>query len=63
MEPPEAVKGRLEDQVRYSYTKGPVRLTLSQLVGWLAEGLRDRALRETVALLGPGGDRADEDRR
>lgn len=40
VEPPEAVRGRLEDQVRYSYAKGPLRLTLSQLVGRLAAGLQ-----------------------
>jgi hypothetical protein len=47
VEPPEGVKGRLEDQGRYPYTKGPVRLTLAQLVGWIATGL-ERASLETV---------------
>ena len=60
---PEEIGTRVEDQAKYPALYGPVRLTLPQLVGWLAVGLRDRALRETVALLGPGGDRPDEDRR
>jgi hypothetical protein len=53
VEPPEAVKSRLEDQVRCSYTKGPLRLTLPQLVGWLAAGLQGAPLRGVAALLGP----------
>ena len=32
IEPPEAVKGRLEDQALYPHSKGPLRLTLPQLV-------------------------------
>ena len=37
VEPPEAVKGRLEEQVRYPHSNGPLRLTLPQ-VGRLAAG-------------------------
>jgi len=54
VEPPEAVKGLLEDQVRYPHTKGAVRLTLPQLVGWLAAGLQGAPLRGVAALLAPG---------
>ncbi len=53
VEPPEPVKGRLEDQVRYSYSKGPVRLTLPESVGWLAVGLQGAPLRGVAALLAP----------
>jgi len=54
VEPPEALKGRLEDQVRYSYTKGPVRLTLAQLVGWLVAGLQGPRVGGVAGLLAPG---------
>ena len=52
VEPPEAVKGRLEEQVRYSYTTGPVRVTLAQLVGWLREGLHNARLNGVPDLWG-----------
>ena len=52
VEPPEAVKDRLQDQVRYSYTRGAIRLTLPQLVGWLEAGLQGAPMRGGRALLG-----------
>ncbi len=55
VEPSEAVKDRLQDQVRYSYTRGPIRLTLLQLVGWLAAGRQDKALRGALGPLVAGG--------
>ncbi len=53
LEPPEAVRSRLEDQVRYPHSQGPMRVTLMQLVGWLAAGLQGRPLRGVAALLAP----------
>jgi len=44
VEPPEAVRTVLEEQVRFPYSKGPVRLTLAQLLGWLGSALRGPAL-------------------
>lgn len=41
VEPLEPVEGRLEDQVRYSYTKGPVRLTPPQLVSCWPQGSKE----------------------
>ncbi len=54
VEPTEAIRSRLEDQVRYSYTKGPVRLTLTQLVAWLVVALQGTVVRGVSALLAAG---------
>jgi hypothetical protein len=56
VEPPEAVRAVLEEQVRYPYTKGPMRLTLVQLVGWLAAGLRSPVLGAVAGWLARGSD-------
>jgi len=56
-EPPEAVRRRLEDRVRYPYTHGPIRLTLADLAAWLALGLQGASVRGVTSLLGPGADR------
>ena len=58
VEVPQEIRKRVEDRANYPALYGPVRLTLPQLVGWLAVGLQNRALRDTVALLGSGDGRA-----
>jgi predicted nucleic acid-binding Zn-ribbon protein len=57
VEAPEPVKGLVEEQVRYPYTKGPMRLTVPQLVTWLLRGLRTPVLAvlPTVPALSPDG--------
>jgi len=50
VEPPEAVRAVLEEQARYPHLRGPIRLTLSQVVGWLGAALR----KPVVGVLAPG---------
>lgn len=51
--PPAAVLGRLEEQARYPHTKGPVRLTLPQLVAWVRACLQGASLPGAAALEAP----------
>ena len=53
VEPPEAAKRRLEDQACYPHSKGPLRLTLPELVGWLAVALREVPPGGVAALASP----------
>ncbi len=56
---PGAIRARLEDELRYPYTRGAVRLTAPQLAAWLAPGIEGAAVRAAGAFVGmTGGDGA-----